>query len=94
MHAYGRPLRSAGDLRLLALPVDDGRERYCVADGLEPLVAFAMLERALAACGARCAATADDHRRQMATVGGADLTAYRRRLPAARRSVRLGEGAR
>ena len=95
MHAYGRTLRPAGDLRLLALPVDDGRERSCVADGLEPLAAFAMRERALVACGARCAATAtaDAHRRQMATAGVADLTAYRR-VPAAWRSVRLAEGAR
>ena len=41
MHANGRTLRSAGDLRLLALAVDGGRERSGVADVLEPLVAFA-----------------------------------------------------
>ena len=41
MHAFGRTLRQAGDLRLLALPVGAGRERSCVAAGGLPLATFA-----------------------------------------------------
>ena len=80
MHAYGRTLRRVGDLRLLALPVDDGRDRYCVTDGRELVVVYPTLEPALAAFGAVCAA-ADEaaHLRQLAARGVADLTAYRRR---------------
>jgi CheY-like chemotaxis protein len=48
VHAFGRTLRQAGDLRLLALPVGDGRERYCVAAGPTPLATFLSVARALA----------------------------------------------
>ena len=56
MHAYGRTLRRAGGLVLLALPVGPGRERYCVADGGTPLVTFAAAAPALAFFEALCAA--------------------------------------
>jgi hypothetical protein len=80
MHAYGRTLRRAGDLRLLALPVDGGRERFCVAEGLEPVAAYPTLEQARAAFEAICLATdAATHRRQLAASGIVDLTAYRLR---------------
>jgi hypothetical protein len=80
VHAFGRTLRQVGDLRLLALPVDDGRERYCIADGPDPIVTCPTLEQALAAFEAIRAATDEAaHRRQLAASGVADLTAYRRR---------------
>jgi hypothetical protein len=80
VHAYGRTLRRAGDLRLLALPGEDGRERYCVADGLEPIGAFPTLAQAAAAFEAVCEATAAAaRRRELAARGIADLTAYRLR---------------
>ena len=56
MHAYGRTLRQAGDLRLLALPVGDGAERYCVLDGPTLLATFDTRERAEACFAAVCAA--------------------------------------
>jgi hypothetical protein len=79
-----------GDLRLLALPVDDGRDRYCVTAGRELVVVYAALEPALAAFGAVCAA-ADGaaHRRRLAASGVVDLTAYRLR----RRRPRGGAAA-
>ena len=82
MHAYGRTLRRAGDLRLLALPVGAGRERYCVAAGLEPLATFPALERALAFFQAIREATqsAGDGAGPRGGAGGVtDLTAYRLR---------------
>jgi hypothetical protein len=84
MHAYGRTLRQVGDLRLLALPVDGGGERYCVADGPEPVAAYPTLEQASAAFEAVCMATDEaTHRRQLAASGVSDLTTYRvrRRRP-------------
>jgi hypothetical protein len=80
MHAYGRTLRRVGDLRLLALPGDDGRDRYCVADGPDPIAAYPTLAQALAAFGAVCGATdAAAHRRQLTAGGVTDLAAYRLR---------------
>ena len=80
MHAYGRTLRWAGDLRLLALPVGGGPGRFCVADGLEPLATFPTLERALAFFEAVRAATEEaPHRPRPAAGGVTDLAAYRRR---------------
>jgi hypothetical protein len=80
MHAYGHTLRQVGDLRLLALPGDDGRARYCLAEGLEPLAAYSTLEQALAAFEAVREATDEAaHRQQLAASGVTDLTAYRRR---------------
>ena len=55
MHAYGRTLRQSGDLRLLALPVGSGAERYCVLDGATPLATFTTLEGAEACFAAACA---------------------------------------
>jgi hypothetical protein len=72
VHAYGRTLRQVGDLRLLALPVDDGRERYCIAEGPDPLVTYPTLEQALVTFGAVCDATDEAaHRRRLAASGGA-----------------------
>jgi hypothetical protein len=84
VHAYGRTLRRVGDLCLLALPVDDGRERFCVTDGLELVVLYPTLEQALAVFEAVCgAADVAAHRRQLAASGVTDLTTYRlqRRRP-------------
>jgi hypothetical protein len=71
VHAFGRTLRRVGDLRLLGLPVGSGRERYCVADGFEPVATFPTLEHALAAFEAVCEATAAS--------GVADPAAFRLR---------------
>jgi hypothetical protein len=91
VHAYGRTLRRAGDLRLLALPGDDGRDRYCVADGLEPVVTCPTLEQALAAFEAVCDATAAAaHRQQLAASGVVDLAAYRLRRRRPRRGATEG----
>ncbi len=80
MHAYGRTLRQVGDLRLLALPGDDGRDRYRVTDGPETVATYPTLEQALAAFEDVCMATDDAaHRRQLAASGVTDLTAYRLR---------------
>jgi hypothetical protein len=80
MHAFGRTLRQAGDLRLLALPGDGGRDRYCVADGPDPLVTYPTLEQALATFAAVCDATDEAaHRQQLAASGVVDLTTYRLR---------------
>ena len=46
--AYGRPLRQAGDLRLLALPAGGGVARYCVAAGGLPVAASPAFAPALA----------------------------------------------
>jgi hypothetical protein len=91
MHAYGRTLRQVGDLRLLALPVDDGRERYCVADGLEPIATYPTLAEALAAFEVvREATDAALHRVQLAASSVADLTAYRLRRHRPRRGAQGG----
>ena len=91
MHAFGRTLRQAGDLRLLALPGDDGRDRYCVTDGPDPLATYPTLEQALATFAAVCDATDEAaHRRQLAAGGVADLTAYRRRRRRPRGGVTEG----
>jgi hypothetical protein len=80
VHADGRTLRQTGDLRLVALPGDDGRERYCVMDGPAPLATYPTLEQALATFAAVCDATDEAaHRQQLAASGVADLTAYRLR---------------
>ena len=82
MHAYGRTLRQAGDLRLLALPVAGGRDRYCVAAGLEPVATYPTLEQALAAFEASREAPAGAAPRELTAGRGViDLTAYRRRRP-------------
>ena len=74
MHAYGRTLRRVGDLYLLALPGDAGRERYCVAEGPDPIVTYPTLEQALGAFEAiREATDAEVHRRQFAAGGVTDL---------------------
>ena len=86
MHAYGHTLRRVGDLRLLALPGEDGRARYCVAEGLEPLVTCPTLGQALGVFEAlREEAAAEAQRRRLAAGGVADLTAYRLRRPRRRR---------
>jgi hypothetical protein len=88
MHAYGRTLRRAGDLRLLALPVGAGRECYCVADGLEPLATFPTLERALAFFQASREATREAGAGPRGGAGGVtDLTAYRLRRHRRRRAA-------
>jgi hypothetical protein len=83
MHAYGRTLRQAGDLRLLALPVGSGAERYCVLDGPTPLATFDALEPA-AACfdaarAARAAGECGGCSLPDPGAGLADLDAFRRR---------------
>jgi hypothetical protein len=96
MHAYGRTLRQSGDLRLLALPVGSGGERYCVLDGPTLLATFSTLEGAEACFQDACAAGAGGPRPAGGTDpgGGAgavtDLTAYRRRR--ARRPAGAGGG--
>jgi hypothetical protein len=93
MHAYGRTLQQAGDLRLLALPVGAGRERYCVADGLEPLATFPTVERALAFFQAIREATQAAEAWPRGGAGGVtDLTAYRLRRPRRRRAATDGHG--
>ena len=78
MHAYGRTLRQVGDLRLLALPGDDGRDRYRVTDGPETVATYPTLEQALAAFEAVCMATDEAaHRSQLAASGVTDLATYR-----------------
>ena len=91
MHAFGRTLRQVGDLRLLALPVDDGRERYCIAEGPDPIVTYPTLEQALAVFAAVCDATDEAaHRQQLAASGVVDLTTYRLRRQRPRGSVPKG----
>jgi hypothetical protein len=90
VHAYGRTLRRAGDLVLLALPVGPGRERFCVAAGGAPLATFAAASPAVAFFEAlRAAGTVADARPPQAGSGGVtDLAAYRAaRAPRPRRAA-------
>jgi hypothetical protein len=77
VHAFGRTLRRVGDLYLLALPVGDGRERYCVAAGETPLAVFAAVGPAAAFFEALCAAGAPPHPTRGGPGGVTDLAAYR-----------------
>jgi hypothetical protein len=80
MHAFGRTLRQAGDLRLLALPVGSGRERYCVAEGPTPVATFPTRGQAQVFFETVRAAREEGERQRGAASGGVtDLTAYRRR---------------
>jgi hypothetical protein len=80
VHAFGRTLRQAGDLRLLALPVGAGRERYCVATGGLPLATFAAAAPAVAFFEALRAVGAEAARSpQAGPARVADLAASRRR---------------
>ena len=80
MHAYGRTLRRAGDLGLLALPIGDGRDRYYLTDGPALVATSASLEQALAAFAAMCDATdAAAPRQRLAASGVIDLAAERAR---------------
>ncbi len=80
MHGFGRTLRQAGDLRLLALPVEVRGERYCVVDGGTPLATFAAAAPAVAFFRALRAAGTEAARPPPAGPGRVtDLAAYRRR---------------
>jgi hypothetical protein len=80
VHAFGRTLRRAGDLRLLALPVGPGRERFCVAAGGAPLATFAAAAPAVAFFEALRAVGVEAARPPQGGTGRVtDLAAYRRR---------------
>jgi hypothetical protein len=97
MHAYGRTLRQSGDLRLLALPVGKGAERYCVLDGPTPLATFTTLARAEACFAAACATGAAGESLSRPAAGAhaavTRLSEYRRRRAGRVRRRSLGDGA-